>query len=243
MSQEDSLINLEISADKIEEAVKDGNATLDDILFKIDEQINKPLPKQVEKKIEVAIDTKGIISSLKKIEDKIEKPKDISGLLKEISGKIKPVVIPDMPDVIIPENIDYTKDLKDIKDKIEPVDLKKVEKLLKEIDDKLDKIKKFGGSTIISGGGVSNSQPIQDRQTETTGAINDQLDNYKITDKDDDATPLYYGYTDKNGGWYIMKWVVSAGADTFRYIKGDSDYTTAWTGRAGLTYDYFYTIF
>lgn len=68
-------------------------------------------------------------------------------------------------------------------------------------------------------------------------------DSYAITDKDADASPNYYGYTDQFGAWYIMKETVSAGADTYRYCKGTSGYTTAWTGRAALTYDYFYTIF
>ena len=67
--------------------------------------------------------------------------------------------------------------------------------------------------------------------------------NYKISDKDDDASPNYYGFLNASGGWYIMKEIVSAGADTYRYIKGSSDYTTNWTNRASLSYDYFNVIF
>ena len=78
---------------------------------------------------------------------------------------------------------------------------------------------------------------------EDGSTISDILEGYKITDKDDDATPNYYGYTDKDGNWYILKEVVSPGADTYRYAKGTSDYTTNWTGRAGLSYDYFYNVF
>jgi hypothetical protein len=69
------------------------------------------------------------------------------------------------------------------------------------------------------------------------------LGGYFISDKDDDATPNYYGFVDKDGNWYILKETVSAGADTYRYAKGTTGYTTAWTGRAGLTYDYFYNTF
>lgn len=69
------------------------------------------------------------------------------------------------------------------------------------------------------------------------------LAEYKIADKDDDASPNYYGFTDKDGNWYILKETISAGADTYRYIKGTSDYMTNWTGRAGLSYDYYYNIF
>lgn len=69
------------------------------------------------------------------------------------------------------------------------------------------------------------------------------IDGYEISDKDDDASPNYYGFVNAEGGWYIMKEIVSAGADTYRYIKGTSGYTTNWTGRAGLSYGYFNVIF
>ncbi len=65
----------------------------------------------------------------------------------------------------------------------------------------------------------------------------DFYNNFKITDVDDSSDPKYYGYLNKEGGWIIMKETTSAG--TFRYISGESDYATNWTGRAGLSYDYF----
>lgn len=73
--------------------------------------------------------------------------------------------------------------------------------------------------------------------------IDGSLSNYKISDIDDDASPNYYGFIDKDGNWYIIKETISAGNNTYRYIKGSSDYTTNWTGRAGLSYNYYYTIF
>lgn len=69
------------------------------------------------------------------------------------------------------------------------------------------------------------------------------LEGYYISDKDDDASPNYYGFLDKNGNWYIIKETVSAGADTYRYAKGSTNYTTNWTNRASLSYDYFNTVF
>lgn len=66
----------------------------------------------------------------------------------------------------------------------------------------------------------------------------DNLDDYKIGNIDT-STPAYYGFTDKDGNWYIMK--NDSGAYT--YVKGASGYTTAWTNRATQTYDYFYNIF
>ena len=62
---------------------------------------------------------------------------------------------------------------------------------------------------------------------------------YKISDIDDSGTTKYFGFTDKDGNWFIM----SLTATEARYVKGTSGYTTNWTGRAGLTYDYFYNAF
>ncbi len=64
-------------------------------------------------------------------------------------------------------------------------------------------------------------------------------DGYNITDLDD-SSPAYYGYMNKAGNWYIMK-EDSSGA--YRYTKGTSSYSSNWTGRAGLSYDYFDNVF
>lgn len=77
----------------------------------------------------------------------------------------------------------------------------------------------------------------------TEQIIADNLQNYKISDVDADASPNYYGYTRKDGYWYILKETVSAGNDTYRYAKGTSGYTTNWTNRVSLTYNYFDTEF
>lgn len=64
-------------------------------------------------------------------------------------------------------------------------------------------------------------------------------DGYKITDIDD-STPSYYGFVNKSGAWFIQKEGTSG---DYRYTKGSSDYTTNWTGRAALSYDYFDNVF
>ncbi len=69
-------------------------------------------------------------------------------------------------------------------------------------------------------------------------AISTPTDGYKITELDD-SSPAYYGYLDKAGKWFIMK--ESSGA--YRYTKGSSSFTTNWTNRASLTYDYFDSVF
>jgi hypothetical protein len=70
------------------------------------------------------------------------------------------------------------------------------------------------------------------------------LSGYSISDKDDDASPNYFGFVDRDGNWYILKETVSAGADTYRYASGSSNYATNWTNRATtVVYDYFYNAF
>lgn len=79
---------------------------------------------------------------------------------------------------------------------------------------------------------------------DTTGAqidpaIKQPTDGYRINQLDD-SSPAYYGFTDKSGAWYIMK---EDSSGNYRYAKGASSFSTNWTGRAGLTYDYFDVIF
>jgi len=70
------------------------------------------------------------------------------------------------------------------------------------------------------------------------------LSGYVIADKDDDASPNYYGYVRADGSWYILKETVSAGADTYQYAKGNpGTYETNWTNRASLSFDYYHKVF
>ncbi len=65
-------------------------------------------------------------------------------------------------------------------------------------------------------------------------------DGYTITEVEDGDTISYYGFIHKTGAWYITK-ETSAGA--YRYAKGASDFSTSWTNRASLSYDYFDNVF
>jgi len=67
------------------------------------------------------------------------------------------------------------------------------------------------------------------------------LDAYQISDDDQGEDTQYRGFLDKDGNWYIQRYVISTG--TYRYFAGTSDYTTNWTNRASLAYDYFNVIF
>ena len=66
------------------------------------------------------------------------------------------------------------------------------------------------------------------------------LEEFHINDVDDAAIPKYYGFEDKGGNWYILR---ESPSGAYRYSKGDSSYSTNWTNRGSLTYDYFSVIF
>lgn len=65
-------------------------------------------------------------------------------------------------------------------------------------------------------------------------------DGYNITEIDDSTADTYYGYVNKDGAWFIQK---EGASGAYRYVKGASDFSTNWTGRVGLTYDYFNVVF
>lgn len=69
---------------------------------------------------------------------------------------------------------------------------------------------------------------------------------YKVSDaanKAGDATIRYFGYVNRRGEWFILRQTVSGTTADYRFVKGDSAYTTAWAARETQTYDYFNTIF
>lgn len=66
------------------------------------------------------------------------------------------------------------------------------------------------------------------------------LDGYILSDFED-SDNSYYGFTNKNGGWYIMR--VDLNIGTFRYIKGESDFVGSWSNREKLRYDYYNLVF
>jgi len=92
-----------------------------------------------------------------------------------------------------------------------------------------------------SGSALVNAVFSKDTPLDGLSGRTSPTDRYRFTDYDDSGTVQYFGYTDENGGWYIM--ALDTGNKEARYAKGDSGYTTAWTGRASLSYGYFSEIF
>ena len=65
-----------------------------------------------------------------------------------------------------------------------------------------------------------------------------------LSDVDEiDSTYKYYGYVDRDGGWYIMRKEVGTGTATIRYYAGTTSYALSWIGKASLGYDYWFNIF
>ncbi|MFC1600645.1 hypothetical protein ACFL25_01040, partial [Patescibacteria group bacterium] len=71
-------------------------------------------------------------------------------------------------------------------------------------------------------------------------AVCQPTDSYIISEIDESYVS-FYGFINKEGGWYIMKEDPDVGS--FRYTKGETDFTTNWAEREKLNYDYYHNIF
>jgi hypothetical protein len=86
----------------------------------------------------------------------------------------------------------------------------------------------------------ADSVALKDIEGNTiTPSQSQPFDGYQIAEIDDGAIS-YYGFTNKNGAWYIMR--EDTEESTFRYVKGDNGFPKGWTSREQLNYDYFYNL-
>lgn len=90
----------------------------------------------------------------------------------------------------------------------------------------------FGQNLVKVPGGIGG--PIG------TAIASSPTDGYKISEIDDNIVG-YYGFINKEGGWFIMMEDTNSGS--FRYAKGDSDFPGNWKKRESLKYDYFHNVF
>lgn len=94
--------------------------------------------------------------------------------------------------------------------------------------------------TFLSGGSTLETVGLKDISGNTINpAERLATDGYSITDIADDSVPAYYSFVNTGGAWYIMQNT----SGTFRYAKGDSNYSASWDIRDKLRYDYFNKVF
>lgn len=77
-------------------------------------------------------------------------------------------------------------------------------------------------------------------------AFGNSYEGYKAADEADkvgDSTIRYHGFINRAGEWFIVRQTISGTTTDYRFVKGDSAYTTAWTIRESQTYNYFDVIF
>jgi hypothetical protein len=65
-------------------------------------------------------------------------------------------------------------------------------------------------------------------------------DSYIISEMDENFI-TFYGFTNKDGAWFIMKEDPDNG--TFRYSKGELNFSGNWVDRESLSYDYYHNVF
>jgi len=70
--------------------------------------------------------------------------------------------------------------------------------------------------------------------------VRQPLEGYQISEIDDSAI-AYYGFINKSAGWIIMREDTDNGS--FRYSKGDSEFSNNWAKREQLKYDYFNSLY
>lgn len=73
-----------------------------------------------------------------------------------------------------------------------------------------------------------------------TSGTNQPFEGYKITEIDDNIIS-YYGFTNQKGAWLIMR--EDTATSSFRYAKGNSNFSENWGNREDLTYDYYFNLF
>jgi len=67
-------------------------------------------------------------------------------------------------------------------------------------------------------------------------AQNHPTDGYNVSEIDDNIV-AYFGFTNKDGAWFIMREDAETGS--IRYAKSNSNFPGNWSNRQNLKYDYF----
>lgn len=81
---------------------------------------------------------------------------------------------------------------------------------------------------------------MQDSEPTTLPAPKNPMDGYQVAEIDD-SDVSYYGFTNKDGNWIIMR--EDTEASSFRYVKGAEAFPDNWSNRVKLNYEYFHNVF
>ncbi|MFZ5988552.1 MAG: hypothetical protein ACOYWZ_15700 [Bacillota bacterium] len=107
-------------------------------------------------------------------------------------------------------------------------------------------------ATIVTGDLEIGAVELKDATTDTRAKVkSDGTDNavvvienssnilakYRINDTDTGSATKYYGFTDRNGAWYILR--ESNNGSTYRYACGTVFYSDNWNSRTTLGYTRF----
>ena len=96
-------------------------------------------------------------------------------------------------------------------------------------------------NTTVSNASTQSNPAIPVRSTESGGYQIQHVrsDEYMPSDIESGGATEYFGFIDADGRWYIMKKTSTA----IRYTAGGASYSTNWTNRAALSYDYWDAVF
>ena len=193
-------------------------------------------------KTKVNVDTDSVVKAIKGLEknlDKLEQKEitDYTLMLDELMKILeKPFDFTEIKKIKASiDKLATTEDLTAIAEWLKAIYEKEYPKTEFEFNDGRLKVEvdRVGGG---GGGGLTQVESVAIQGAATEETLQASLGDYRISDIEDP----YYGYAKADGSWYIMKLL---GTEA-RYVKGDSDYTTAWTNRATpLGYNYFFNIF
>ncbi len=139
--------------------------------------------------------------------------------------------------------------------KIEPADIKKEENI--EDVDRRGFLKVIGAAGLsfflfsifnrkaqvpffgkVAGPGTTALEDVDGKKINP--AQSQPTDGYRISEIDDNII-TYYGFTNKDGEWFIMREDPDNGS--FRYAKGDSNFPDKWAKHENLVYDYYSKVF
>ena len=196
-------------------------------------------------KTKIHVDTKAVVKAVERLQEALPelKPQEQVDYTLMFDEMMKIMEKPkDQSEIIklqeLTKKLGTSEDLSSIADWLKVIAEKEVEQQELPVKDGriLVSVDKVGGG----GGGLTQIETDYLSNISNNTATSDPLAKYKFADLDDDASPNYYGATDSEGNWYILKEDTSA--KTLRYATGDEDYATNWTGRVGLSYGYLFDV-